>query len=103
MPSVPLLVLLMPALSVGLAVSNTILTSALSKSVGRDEVGGIMGLQMSIQSFTRIPAPIIAGVLIERAAVWSPGLVAGMFASAAVPIAWRVLLRTRPEKSETTG
>jgi len=96
-PNMPLLILLMPALSVGLAVSNTIMTSALSKSVDRDEVGGIMGLQMSIQSFTRIPTPIIAGVLLERSTVWSPGLTAGMFAGIAIPIAWRMMRRTKSE------
>jgi len=97
-PNIPLLLLLMPALSVGLAVSNTIMTSALSKSVDRDEVGGIMGLQMSIQSFTRIPTPIIAGLLIERAPVWSPGLTAAAFSSLAIPIAWS-LARNAKEKA----
>ncbi len=76
-PNIPVLVLLMPFLSVGLAVSNTIMTSALTKAVAHDEVGGILGLNTSIQSFTRIPAPIIAGGLIQYATVWAPGLLAG--------------------------
>jgi MFS transporter, DHA1 family, tetracycline resistance protein len=84
-PNIPVLVLLMPFLSVGLAVSNTIMTSALTKSVTHDEVGGILGLNTSIQSFTRIPAPIIAGGLIQYATVWAPGLVAGAITGA---MAW---------------
>lgn len=90
-PNLWLLVLLMPALSIGLAVTNTILTSALSKAVDRDEVGGILGINTSLMSFARIPAPIIAGVLIERVSVWSPGLTAGLIALALAPYAWRRL------------
>ncbi|MDP2234575.1 MAG: MFS transporter [Actinomycetota bacterium] len=87
-PNVWMLLVLMPALSVGLAVTNTVLTSALTKAVHRDEVGGILGLQTSIQSFTRIPAPVIAGALIGFGPVWSPGLLAGVTVGAMVPYAY---------------
>ncbi|TLM98459.1 MAG: major facilitator superfamily domain-containing protein 9 [Actinobacteria bacterium] len=76
--NLPLLIIAMPALSFGLAVSNTISTSALTKAVHRDEVGGILGISTSIQALTRIPAPIIAGALINYATVWSPGVTAGV-------------------------
>ncbi len=98
MPSVWLLVALMPAISLGLAVTNTILTSALTKAVDRDEVGGLLGVQTSILSFTRIPAPIIAGVLLERFTVWSPGVLAGMFVGSMVPYAY-MRLCVRPGNS----
>lgn len=71
------LVALMPVLSFGMAISNTISTSAITKAVHRDEVGGMLGISTSIQALTRIPAPIIAGALIDYVAVWSPGAVAG--------------------------
>lgn len=90
-PNLPLLIVLMPALSVGLAVTNTITTSALSKAVHHDEVGGMLGLQTSIQSFTRIPAPILAGFMIERVSVWSPGLLGGLVTLLMVPVAWLTL------------
>jgi DHA1 family tetracycline resistance protein-like MFS transporter len=90
-PNLLLLIALMPALSVGLSVTNTITTSALSKAVERDEVGGILGIQTSIQSFTRIPAPILAGYLIGRVSVWSPGLIAGLITLAMMPLAWSTL------------
>ncbi len=90
-PSVWMLLLLMPALSVGLAVTNTVLTSALTKSVHRDEVGGILGLQTSITSFTRIPAPVIAGAMIQYGPVWSPGMLAGVACGAMVPYAYLTL------------
>lgn len=90
-----MLIVLMPALSVGLAVTNTVLTSALTKAVHRDEVGGILGLQTSITSFTRIPAPVIAGSLIGLGVVWAPGLLAGIAVAAMVPYAY-VTLCWRP-------
>lgn len=90
-PNLPLLLLLMPAISLGLAVGNTVMTSALTKAVERDEVGGILGVQTSIQSLARIVAPVIAGVLLERGLVWGPGVVAGGLAVAMVPYAWKTL------------
>ena len=85
--NLPLLIVIMPALSFGLAVSNTISTSALTKAVHQDEVGGILGVSTSIQAATRIPAPIIAGALLQYAAVWSPGVTAGAIAGAAAVFA----------------
>ena len=90
-PNVPTLVLLMPAISVGLAVSNTVLTSALTKAVRRSEVGGVLGIQTSVQSFARVLGPVIGGILLERAAVWTPGVVSGALALVMVPYAWRTL------------
>jgi DHA1 family tetracycline resistance protein-like MFS transporter len=89
-----LLIVLMPALSYGLAVSNTISTSALTKSVHHDEVGGILGISTSIQAITRIPGPIIAGALIDYAAPWSPGVTAGVVtALCAAFAAWKLCWR----------
>ena len=90
-PNVPLLVLVIAPLSLGLAVSQTVMTSALSKAVDADEVGGVLGAQTSIMSLTRVVAPIIGGLLLERAAVWSPGLLAAVLTLAMVPYAWRTL------------
>mgnify|MGYP001151435326 FL=1 len=90
-PNVSLLVLVIAPLSLGLAVSQTVMTSALSKAVDADEVGGVLGAQTSIMSLTRVVAPIIGGLLLERAAVWSPGLLAAVLTLAMVPYAWRTL------------
>lgn len=88
---IPLLIILMPALSFGLAVSNTISTSALTKAVHQEEVGGILGVSTSIQAATRIPAPIIAGALIDYATVWAPGVTAGVVAGIAAVFAFATL------------
>jgi DHA1 family tetracycline resistance protein-like MFS transporter len=87
----PVLLALMPALSYGLAVSNTISTSALTKAVHRDEVGGILGVNTSIQAATRIPAPIIAGALLQFTTVWAPGAVAGAITACAAVFAFFTL------------
>lgn len=86
-PSLTLLLVVMPLLSFGLAVSNTISTSALTKAVHRDEVGGILGLSTSIQAMTRIPGPILAGALIDYTTTWAPGVVAGVITAASALIA----------------
>lgn len=89
--SVWILILIMPALSYGLAVSNTISTSALTKAVHRDEIGGILGVNTSIQAITRIPGPIIAGALIQYSTAWSPGVVAGAITAGAALFAYATL------------
>jgi DHA1 family tetracycline resistance protein-like MFS transporter len=67
-----LLVVLTPtALSGGIL--NTLLSSTLTKAVEPHEIGGILGLAASIESSTRIVAPILGGALLERVGAWSPG------------------------------
>ncbi len=89
--SVPLLVLVMPVLSYGLAVTNTVSTSALTKAVHRDEVGGILGLNTSISSLTRIPAAFIPGVLLQYSYTWTPGVLAGALTAGTALYAAKVL------------
>lgn len=90
-PSMGPLIAVMPLLSFGLAITNTILTSALTKAVPHDEVGGILGVNTSIQAVTRIPAPIIAGALIDYATTWAPGTVAGVVTAGSAILALTTL------------
>lgn len=59
------------ALSGGLL--NTLLSSTLTKAVEPQEIGGILGLSSAVESSTRIIAPIVGGVLLQRIGVWAPG------------------------------
>jgi DHA1 family tetracycline resistance protein-like MFS transporter len=95
-PNIWTLIALMPFLSLGMAVANTIVGSALTKAVYPDEVGGIIGLSTSVGSLTRIPAPSVAGLLIQAVGVWAPGVLAGLLTVAAVPYAYGRLIR-RPD------
>ncbi len=89
--NLPMLIVVMPLLSVGLAVSNTITTSALTKAVEHDEVGGILGVTTSIQSATRIPAPVLAGALLQYSGHWTPGVLAGIVTAGAALLAYTKL------------
>ena len=94
-PSRWTLLALMPFLSLGMAVSNTIVGSALTKAVRAEEVGGVIGLSASVGSLTRIPAPAAAGALLA-VGMWAPGVLAGVLTLAIVPYAWVRLIR-RPD------
>lgn len=88
-PTVAVLLVVMVPLSLGMAVSNTIMQSALSKSVYPEEVGGVFGLSTSILSLTRIPAPVISALLIDRLGAWSPGVIAGALVLGVAPYVYR--------------
>ena len=59
------------ALSGGLL--NTLLSSTLTKAVAPQEIGGILGLSASVESSTRIIAPLLGGVLLQQIGAWAPG------------------------------
>jgi DHA1 family tetracycline resistance protein-like MFS transporter len=70
---IALLIILLPtALSGGIL--NTVLNSALTKSVYAEEVGGTLGLSTSIESLTRVLAPSVGGYLIGALGAWAPGI-----------------------------
>lgn len=90
-PSVfALLIILTPtALSGGIL--NTLLSSTLTKAVAPQEVGGILGLSASVESATRIFAPVIGGALLQQVGTWAPGafgalVMVGVFAYVFVKI-----------------
>lgn len=64
------------ALSGGLL--NTLLSSTLTKAVSTQEVGGILGLSTSVESSTRIIAPILGGALLQQIGPWAPGVFGAM-------------------------
>jgi DHA1 family tetracycline resistance protein-like MFS transporter len=72
-----LLIVLIP-LSLATGVLNTVLSSALTKAVYPEEVGGTLGLATSAESLSRVIAPVMAGVLLGSVGVWAPGVVAAL-------------------------
>lgn len=84
----PLVVLFVP-LCLAMAVSNTVMRSSLSKSVGIEEIGGILGLAAGIQSVMRALGAPFVGALLQYTGTWAPGIVAGVLTVAIVPyIGW---------------
>jgi len=72
-PSVPVLLIVLAPTAFAGGVLNTVLSSALTKAVEPQEVGGILGLSASIESATRVIAPTLGGILLEYLGSWSPG------------------------------
>jgi DHA1 family tetracycline resistance protein-like MFS transporter len=72
-PSVTVLLIVLAPTAFAGGVLNTVLSSALTKAVQPQEIGGILGLSTSIESATRVIAPTLGGFLLERLGAWSPG------------------------------
>jgi DHA1 family tetracycline resistance protein-like MFS transporter len=89
-PLVLLIVLVSLAFSAGTL--NTILNSALSKSVYPEEVGGTLGLSASLESLTRVISPSADGYLLGGLGAWAPGVVSGLIMTWTVVYAWRRLI-----------
>jgi DHA1 family tetracycline resistance protein-like MFS transporter len=72
-PSVLLLVLSVTPIALAGGMLNTIVPSALTKTVEPQEVGGILGLATSIESSTRVISPLLGGFLLDKVSYWAPG------------------------------
>ena len=86
--------LLIVILPLGLAggVLNTVLQSAISKSVHKDEIGGILGVAGSLEAFTRVIAPSVGGVLLQSLGIWAPGVFSAVMLAWAVTFAYRRII-----------
>jgi DHA1 family tetracycline resistance protein-like MFS transporter len=83
-----LLVVILPlALSGG--VLNTVIQSSISKSVSREEVGGILGISTSLDAFTRVIAPSVGGFLLGYLGLWAPGIFTALLMAWVVSFAYR--------------
>ena len=83
-PSVTMLLVVLAPIAFSGGILNTVISSALTKAVQPQEIGGILGLATSIESLTRVIAPTLGGILLERLGYWSPGVfsaivLAGLF------------------------
>jgi MFS transporter, DHA1 family, tetracycline resistance protein len=58
------LIVVMPVLSFGGGVTTPVLTSLISKSVDRAEVGGMLGISTSVDSLSRVIAPVLGNALL---------------------------------------
>jgi len=72
-PNILVLVLSVTPVALAGGMLNTILPSALTKIVEPQEVGGILGLSTSIESSTRVIAPLLGGFMLEKISYWAPG------------------------------
>jgi len=89
-PNIPILVFSVTPIALAGGMLNTIVPSALTKTVEPQEVGGILGLSTSIESSTRVISPLLGGFMLERISYWAPG----MFGALLLFIAFAYVLRT---------
>ncbi|HET9905703.1 MAG TPA: MFS transporter, partial [Anaerolineales bacterium] len=73
-PNIPFLVLSVTPIALAGGMLNTILPSSLTKTVEPQDVGGILGLSTSIESSTRVVAPLLGGFMLDNISYWAPGL-----------------------------
>ena len=83
------LAMVLAPLALASGVFNTVINSSLSKAVLEEEVGGMLGLSMAIDSFTRILAPSAGSFLLAQFGSWAPGTAAAVLLCLVVPYAWR--------------
>jgi DHA1 family tetracycline resistance protein-like MFS transporter len=88
---IALLIILAPMAFAG-GTLNTVLNSALTKAVTRDEVGGTLGLAASVESVTRVIAPTLGGFLIEFSGTSAPGIFSALVMVWVVAFVWRRII-----------
>jgi DHA1 family tetracycline resistance protein-like MFS transporter len=94
-PNLPImLVVLLPLMGGGWIV-NTIITSAITKAVEPEEIGGMLGISNSLESMTRVISPTIGGFLIGSIGTWAPGVTSAVVILWAVWLAYRQIIRVK--------
>lgn len=78
-----LLVVILPLALAG-GVLNTVMQSAISKSVQREEIGGILGIAGSLEAVSRVVAPSVGGFLLQNNGLWAPGVFSALLMAWAV-------------------
>jgi DHA1 family tetracycline resistance protein-like MFS transporter len=92
-PNIPLLLVVLLPMAAAAGVLGTVLSSALTKSVTRDEVGGTLGISTSLQSLTQVVAPVLGGFLLGQLGAWSLGVLGALIMGWLVTFTWRRILR----------
>jgi DHA1 family tetracycline resistance protein-like MFS transporter len=86
-----LLIALVPvALASGMLRVTT--SSSLTKNVHPSEVGGILGLSASLNSFTQVIAPLIGSFLLAQISPAAPGIAGALLMVVVILITWRKIL-----------
>jgi len=91
-PNVPLLLVVLAPLALAGGTLNTVVNSAITKSVYSEEVGGALGFSASLESLTRVLAPAIGGYLIEKLGTVALGLFGALIMAWVVSFVWRRLI-----------
>lgn len=88
-PNLWVLLLVMIPLALAGGSLTTVLSSALTKAVYPEEVGGTLGLAASVESLTRVLAPTVGGWLLGQFGAWAPGAFGAVLMLWVVSFTWR--------------
>jgi DHA1 family tetracycline resistance protein-like MFS transporter len=102
-PNLLVLLVVMLPLSLGGGMLNTVINSAITKSVTREEIGGTLGISTSLESVSRVIAPSAGGFLLQNLGAWAPGVVSAALMLWAVYFAYRRIIRIQPALITPTG
>jgi DHA1 family tetracycline resistance protein-like MFS transporter len=91
-PNLPVLLVVMLPLALGGGTLNTVLNSATTKAVSREEIGGMLGISASLESVTRVIAPSVGGFLLGTVGAWAPGVVSAALVLWSVWLAYRRII-----------
>ena len=95
-PNLTIMLLTILPLTGGGWIVNTIITSAITKSVAPDEIGGMLGISTSLESLTRVISPTIGGFLLGSIGTWAPGVASAAVILWAIWLAYRRILLVKP-------
>lgn len=90
--SVPVLLLALVPVALSGGVFNTVVNSAITKSVYPEEIGGALGLSASVESLTRVLGPIAGGLLLDYGGAWVPGVVSAVLMIWLASFVWRRMI-----------
>jgi DHA1 family tetracycline resistance protein-like MFS transporter len=91
-PNLLILLVVLAPLSFATGILNTVINSAITKSVYPEEVGGTLGLSASIESLSRVIAPSAGGFVLQNLGTWAPGVFSGLIMLWVVTFVWRRLI-----------
>jgi DHA1 family tetracycline resistance protein-like MFS transporter len=91
-PNLAVLLVIMLPLAMAGGVLGTVLQSMISKAVKAEEIGGMLGISGSLEALTRVIAPTVGGLLIQRLGTWAPGIFSGAVMAVAVWLAYRRII-----------
>lgn len=96
-PSVPVLLVVLIPLAFSTGVLNTVINSAITRSVPPHEVGGALGTAGALESLSRVVSPSVGGWLLGAIGTWAPGVLAAAIMAGVTVLAWlRLIVRPDP-------
>jgi DHA1 family tetracycline resistance protein-like MFS transporter len=101
-PNLPVLLVIMLPLALGGGMLNTVINSAITKVVTREEIGGTLGLSTSLESVSRVIAPSAGGFLLQNLGAWAPGVVSAALMLWVVYFTYRHILLVKKSALPST-